>query len=287
MNARELTTALGGRWCGTFGMSPCPSHDDRTPSLAIRDGNGKVLLHCHAGCEQAAVMAALEARGLWGRFDHMVDHKVDTNASIPSRGDEVRERIETARVIWRECEMLVDMPYLRGRGITLEVPPSIRFHPGLAHGPTGQQLPAMVAAVQAADRQIVAVHRTFLSPDRAAKADVTPVKMALGPLGNGAVRLARSGEVLGLAEGIETGLSAMQLRGVPCWAACGSRLHAVAVPDLVREVHIFADNGEAGRAAAEKAADKFIHEGRRVVLRFPPDIFGDWNDVVTQRRTAA
>ena len=38
MDARSLTKALGGRWYGRYGMACCPVHDDRTPSLSIRDG---------------------------------------------------------------------------------------------------------------------------------------------------------------------------------------------------------------------------------------------------------
>ncbi len=46
-------------------MARCPAHDDRNPSLAIRDHDGRVLVHCHAGCAQADVVNALRARGLW------------------------------------------------------------------------------------------------------------------------------------------------------------------------------------------------------------------------------
>jgi len=229
-------------------------------------------------------MAALRERGLWGKTDRMVNVDDDLVAR-PSRNDEAQERIAAAVAIWRECEM-ADPTYLRARGITLDIPPSIRFHPALKHTPTGLHLPAMVAAVQAPDRSITAIHRTYLSAGRSRKAGVNCQKMALGPMGNGAVRLAPVGEVLGLAEGIETGLSAMKLFNTPVWCALGSRLHAVTLPQIVREVHIFADNGDAGRAAAEKAADRFTKEGRRVLLRFPPETAGDWNDII-QQGTAA
>ena len=44
-----------GRW-----TSRCPAHDDRGPSLAIRElDDGRVLLHCFAGCESASVLDAL------------------------------------------------------------------------------------------------------------------------------------------------------------------------------------------------------------------------------------
>jgi 5S rRNA maturation endonuclease (ribonuclease M5) len=39
----------------------CPAHKDKSPSLSIREENGRVLLHCHAGCTFDAVR---EAAGL-------------------------------------------------------------------------------------------------------------------------------------------------------------------------------------------------------------------------------
>ena len=64
------------------------------------------------------------------------------------------------------------------------------------------------------------------------------------------------------------------------WCACGARLSAIDLPPAVKTVHVFADNGAPGREAAERAADRYTHEGRRVELRYPPAHFGDWNDVV-------
>ena len=38
----------------------CPAHEDRGPSLSLREGDdGRVLLHCFAGCSAGAVMAAI------------------------------------------------------------------------------------------------------------------------------------------------------------------------------------------------------------------------------------
>jgi len=43
-----------GQWVAT-----CPAHDDKVPSLSISEGkDGKTLLHCHAGCDKAAVLKA-------------------------------------------------------------------------------------------------------------------------------------------------------------------------------------------------------------------------------------
>lgn len=44
-----------GKWQGH-----CPAHQDRSPSLSIRAGSdGRVLLHCFAGCSHLAIAAAL------------------------------------------------------------------------------------------------------------------------------------------------------------------------------------------------------------------------------------
>jgi hypothetical protein len=50
----------------------CPAHGDRSPSLSIRAGDdGRVLVHCHAGCRFAEIVAALgiEPRQLFPESD--------------------------------------------------------------------------------------------------------------------------------------------------------------------------------------------------------------------------
>lgn len=42
-------------------MACCPAHDDRTPSLQIKQANDRVLIHCHAGC---GAIDVLESVGL-------------------------------------------------------------------------------------------------------------------------------------------------------------------------------------------------------------------------------
>ena len=52
-------------------MARCPAHDDREPSLSIRDGgDGRVLVHCHAGCEQWRVIEVVRSRRLWKEKGH-------------------------------------------------------------------------------------------------------------------------------------------------------------------------------------------------------------------------
>lgn len=44
-----------GRW-----IARCPAHQDRDPSLSVRElPDGRVLVHCHAGCGAVDVMASV------------------------------------------------------------------------------------------------------------------------------------------------------------------------------------------------------------------------------------
>jgi putative DNA primase/helicase len=141
------------------------------------------------------------------------------------------------------------------------------------------EMPAMIAGVQRPDGQVVAVQTTILTP-KGTQAAVSVPKITTGALGLGAVRFARAEEVMGLAEGPETALSAQTMAEIPVWASLGgARLHRVELPPIVREVHIFADNDESGRAAAARTARAHATLGRRVLLRFPPSGM-DYNDLL-------
>lgn len=61
-----------GRW-----MAECPSHQDRTPSLSIREtSDGTILIHDFGSCSPADILAAigLELRDL---FPEPLDHHRD------------------------------------------------------------------------------------------------------------------------------------------------------------------------------------------------------------------
>ena len=60
-NASEIARILDARPAGPNGwMARCPAHDDRKPSLSIKDaGNGRTLIHCHAGCAPKQILKAM------------------------------------------------------------------------------------------------------------------------------------------------------------------------------------------------------------------------------------
>jgi putative DNA primase/helicase len=270
MSALRITLALKGQWRGTYGTARCPAHDDRNPSLSISDGDQGLLLKCHAGCSYTDILHALTVKGLR-------EEKPIARTAAPPKPDRRRMALD----IWRECQSAANTTverYLRGRGITVDIPSTIRQHPGLRHC-AGNKWPAMVAAVcKWPGMDIAGVHRTFLD-ETGSKAPISRPKMMLGPSAGGAVRLAPHGGTLIVTEGIETGLSVMQSTGLPTWAALStSGLTALVLPDEVREVLIAADRDDAGEMAALKAAARWVKEKRRVRIARPPH--DDFNDLL-------
>jgi len=282
VNAAMIAKVLGGKASGDGFLVRCPvpSHGkgggDRNPSLLIKDGDKTVLLKCFAGCNPQGVVEELRRRGLLAGDEPVNLRHAAPRCEAPTPKHETDPQALSA---WRAARSISGTPvetFLHARGLTISGPPSLRFTMASYLG--RYKLPAMVAAVQAPDRRIIAVQITLIDPRGDRKAQVRVPRKTVGALGWGAVRLAAAHDALGLAEGTEKALAAMQLLGVPCWSTLGAgRMHRVWVPDSVRELYIFADNDAAGRAAAERTAHG--HRHRRVVIRFPPEQFKDWDDV--------
>lgn len=289
MNARMIVAALHGKWSSRHGMCRCPAHDDATPSLSVTGkADGRVLLHCFAGCEGGAVIAALRGRGLWpGRVG-------ESRAPLrlkPERPDEAQlRRQRRALALWAAAEPIAGTlgeVYLRARGVGGPLPASLRFIARLEHAMRPTRHPALIAAVQDSAGEVTAIQRIWLSEDGRAKAGLDPAKAGLGPMRDGAVRLGEPMRMMGVAEGVETALSAQRLFSLPVWASLGaSRLKSVWLPKACREVVVFADNGEAGLRLAREACERFRRQGRSARLQPPSPGFGDFNDVLRARAAA-
>ncbi|MGB3807695.1 MAG: toprim domain-containing protein [Erythrobacter sp.] len=277
-SARRICERRGGKWSGTKGMARCPAHDDRTPSLGVMLGRKAILFHCFAGCDQQSVLAALAREGIDSAalFSGSAAHSsYDANAASKPSAAALR--------IWREALPLRGSPakiYLENRGI-LAASPALRFHPRTPLGPKGRTryLPSLIAAV-GLDEGPIAIHRTFLSRGSCMKADFDKPKRALGSLGEAAVRLfSPSDERLGLAEGIESAMSAYALTGIPVWATLGNeRFGLVSIPESVTELHLFIDCDGGGDLAAERGLSAYARGGRTIHVRKPSPRDSDWND---------
>lgn len=278
--AKLLVKHLGGRWTSSGGLCLCPAHDDHHPSLSVRLGKTALLFKCFAGCHARDVLRAI------ARIDRQVltacyelGHSTRNFQSGFGR---------QARDIWRASRPIADtlaQAYLQSRSIT-NLGEWLRFHPRTPLlTDTGLQFrPAMIAGVR--DRgEIVAIHRTFLDRRHAdLAADVKPARRMLGRPGKGAVMLAPAQDMLGLAEGIETALSAMSFLDIPVWATLGSeRLHTIAIPSSVTRLILLPDNDRAGKIAAARALAAYRGAGRTVTPILPPSGYNDWNDVQQAR----
>jgi hypothetical protein len=179
--------------------------------------------------------------------------------------------------------------YLRGRGITIALPGTLRFHRRLWHSGARTCTPAVIAAVFDAAGEQRAIHRTWLDPETAGKARFENPKMTLCPVTGRSVWL--GGEPTTsviLTEGIETALSLMQLlrSGMPAWATLStSGLQGVVLPERIRDVLIGADNDEngAGLVAANVLRARLLKEGRNVRVILPRCTGWDFNNELRQR----
>ncbi|MCP4318002.1 MAG: P4 alpha zinc-binding domain protein [Hyphomicrobiales bacterium] len=172
--------------------------------------------------------------------------------------------------------------YLMRRLGEIVVSPDIRFVERCRYpGSKPSYHPAMVAMVRNSAGNPCQIHRTYLTDDGHKAAVECPRRVMAGdhPKGS-AVRLLEAGDVLGVAEGIETAFAAQKLFDVPVWAALtASRLELWEPPKQTRYVIIFADN-DRSFAGLKAAACLAYRLARRlaVEIRQPPAVGDDWND---------
>lgn len=132
------------------------------------------------------------------------------------------------------------------------------------------------------------MHYTFIDPRHGTKALHLPKQRKLAPgkfPTGGAIRLSPAEETMGVAEGIETALSASLLFGMPVWATTSAgQLARWKPPPEARHVFVFGDcdHGYAGQYAAFGLAQALSVAGYRVDVELPP-MGMDWNDVLVQR----
>lgn len=285
-DARQIVKHLGGRWHGRYGTCRCPAHDDRDPSLSVTAVSETVLVKCFAGCDQLTVIAALRELGLWPDRDEAGHPAVPMKKATPRTDADAdldeRKRVELARRIWKAALPIhgsLAETYLRSRAIATTLPPTLRFEPALRHTASGREMPALIGAIQDSTGRVISAQRIYLRADGMGKADAKPNKLTLGPMRDGAVRLGKPDRVLGIAEGIETALSAQQLYSLPVWACLGAgRMGSVSIPARVEHVVLFADAGKAGLDAAARASEDYRRQGFAADIEAPEE--GDWNDIL-------
>lgn len=280
----EIARAIDGTIKGEKVVATAPGHSRADRSMAVWPTYDDRLYSVHCLTED------------WQTCRDYIDGKLGIDRRRPSpppspeelkrreqkrREAEIRQlrweasRKEHARQQWRDATAphgtIVD-EYLARRGI-VHLPASIRCLTGSL---------GMIAAVQGADGKIIAAQVTALTFHGAAEGRRGD-RETIGKLLDGAVRLGPAGHVLGIAEGLETAMSAMAMTDVTTWATLGSdRMHDAWIPESVKELHLCVDNDDPGFKAARKTRELHEAAGRIVRIRRPPDECGDWNDFLNQ-----
>lgn len=284
-NAQDLCRTLGGEWRGHGGNAPCPvcqperRADQR--GLSIRSEGGHLLAYCHkTGCDFRDIVQAAGVPPDAMRHDPEEARKADAQ-----REAYAAEQRAKARKLWASSAPIWGTKgeaYLRGRGVTCPLPPSLRWAADTFHGPSGRWLSAMVADVSTGG-----VHRTYF--DKAGGRISGNAKMMQGPCAGGAVALSEGPGPLVVCEGIETGLSLLSglLEGPALvWAALStSGLRALHLPADPGALIIASDGDAPGREAATALAERAYCLGWQVSLLPAPE-GQDWNDVLQKGEAA-
>jgi phage/plasmid primase-like uncharacterized protein len=242
----------------------------------------------------------------------------DRQRMTPAERAELRRQVEAARAereaeqrqrwaanherlrrLWAQCMPLeAGDPaalYLRHRlkANPWPLPACLRFHPALPYWHEEQELgrfPALVAPLVSPVGRIVALHRTYLTPDgrKAGVPEVKKLSGAAGRLAGAAIPLHTPARgVLGVAEGIETALAAWLASSVPVVAAYSAgNVKAYQWPSAAQRLVVFADQGDAGQAAALALQARAAGAGVRCDVLTPRTPGADWCDVWAAREGA-
>lgn len=262
----DLVRRLSGKWYGSTAMCHCPLHNDRTPSLSLRQGERAILVTCHAGCDRHALVRQL---GLGGR----------TSSSIPALPAHPPERSMRAAAIalWNKAGPVqgsLGEHYLRKiRRIACALA-DVRFAPAcpIGAGSSARFEPALLVALRQRGA-IVAIQRIFLDP----VSGHCTSKRLLGPARGAAWTNGEPATTLGLCEGFETAAAYTSLTGIKAWSSMGAtRFHQVEIPASVKRLILLADNDPAGRGAEARARQALACPGLVIDTQWPSGALNDW-----------
>ncbi|MCY3671478.1 MAG: toprim domain-containing protein [Alphaproteobacteria bacterium] len=214
------------------------------------------------------------------------------NRAAPSdRDDDTYDHVAAARNLWNRCGPIGSThaeAYLKARAIRRCRFPALRFHPSLPYRPDEggwRRFPALVAAVTGDDAALTGVHRTWLDPNRPAKARVPRPRKALGRVYGLAVRFGDpdAASTLLVGEGIETVLSLVTVlpdvdrSGTLAAAALSAgSLGTFVPPGHVTRLIVAPDRDEEGEIASRRLQLRCTRLGVACAVLLPAG--NDFND---------
>lgn len=252
---------------------------------ACNDGrsDGFKLLECKFNCDFAESAKMVES---------VIGKAEEDRAPKRSSEDAVRDLRMIQSAIGREHGAVSS--YLSSRGIEAKDQPlsvlrQAKVNYGLRAIGIAEKMTAMVAKFVRPDGAPSTFHLTYLDADNQ-KASIERSRVVatpVAPMAGGAVRLHPMVDgVLGVAEGIESALSARALFQVNTWATLNATMLAkFEPPEGCRKIVIFADNDDnfTGQAAAYALARRCrMKYNIEVEVRAPLRTGKDYNDVLTR-----
>ena len=256
-----------------------------------KDSHGTwICTQCGAGfgIDLAIKYTGRPFRILAPEIDRIIDN-VKFATDMPKQEQSEASRRAMLRDIWAATAPIevgdLAHKYFESRNIDeLTYPKALRFARALRDGEGGIR-PCMVAMVGVyGESKYCGVQRTFLRPDGLAKAEMQAPKKTAGKLLPGScVALSEyAGGPLGIAEGIETAMSASNLFEMPVWASLNAQMMVKwRPPEGCTEVVIYGDNDASftGHKAAYMLAWSLRKDGIDVQVKIPDAVGDDWADV--------
>lgn len=293
-----------GKWRGIFGElgitipehkkhGPCPIEDAGVDRFYFDDKEGRGTWHCN-NCGAGDGFALLMLKYGWTFIQTAQEvGKVVSSCEFvcaPQEQDDEKKKA-FMNEIWAGSGPLTGSDlatkYLRSRGILIS-PDTKQVHLNAAcyESETKTKMPAMVCMVRDQAGKPIGLHRTYLN-DQAGKAKLECVRKSIGKTACGAIRLMPVSDVVGVAEGIESALSASQLFDLPVWAVISAvGMESFMPPEGVRKVVIFGDNDATftGQKSAYALANKlYLRDFLVDDPQIPVERGCDWNDVLKKQ----
>lgn len=317
MGYPDIPGAAKGRWkfiLTTIGVEskwldgnhhPCPicgGHDRFR--FQDKDGSGNwFCTHCNGGKTGFSLVEKLLGLEDWKAARQKVadvlgiENKPDAVQKEKTYdADSTKRMNEALRKAWTNADAIkkTDPAWkylIKTRGLRGYESKALAYHKGMCYKDADKvnrgYFPCMLARVVDPQGNSVTIHRTFLTPEGKKIDRVLGEAKKLMPtprsLRGCAIRLAEPvNGVLGIAEGIETGMFCMLETKIPVWCSISSALmKTLVVPPDVHTVYIFADNDadKQGLKAAQVLAERLAKDGVKVYIILPPIVGKDWLDI--------
>lgn len=254
-----------------------------------KDGQGTWICKCGAG-NGFKLLELTTGKGfktLAKEIDRLLGNDYRTDVRAPTQ---LMDKVSDAKKRFLSLEGLRGTQaetYLNSRGIYAMPRKGVRYSPAEYDHDAGRVVPCMYAIASNEYGEPVYRHVTYL--ENGAKAELETVRKmsALQEYqGSVAVKLFDAGAILGIAEGIESALSAASIYKIPTWSTINAGLmQRFKAPTGVVSLYIFADNDTSGTglAAAFACGRSNIlanNDVQEVFIRWPKTL-NDFNDFLT------